>query len=83
MQNSVIAVGVYGSIKQPNSQTFTEKHDVFRKAHQALTKEIPSSRAALEAEFRKMLGASGGSPDPAPRRAASRVRQTRRAVSRS
>jgi hypothetical protein len=56
MWNSAIRVSVYGSIKQPNPQTLQERHDVFTKAHQALTKEIPSARAALETEFRKMLG---------------------------
>jgi hypothetical protein len=59
MWENVHSVGVYGSISRPTAQTLQESHAAFTKGHEALTKEIPSARAALESEFRRMLGAEG------------------------
>ena len=61
MWNNAINVGVFGAIggDVPTAETVKERREAFRVAGEALRKEIPSARAALEVEFRKLLGADG------------------------
>jgi len=58
MWNNAISVGVYGAGggTYATPETTKERSDAFRKATEALTKEIPAARAILEDEFRKLLG---------------------------
>jgi hypothetical protein len=56
MWHHAISVVLYGSISNPNPQTLTERQQAFRDAYEALRNEIPAARAALENEFRKLLG---------------------------
>jgi len=58
MWNNAIHVGVYGEVggTYATPETARERREAFRKATEALQKEIPAARTALEDEFRKLLG---------------------------
>jgi hypothetical protein len=56
--DNAIHVGVYGEVggTYATPETARERREAFRKATEALQKEIPAARTALEDEFRKLLG---------------------------
>jgi hypothetical protein len=56
MWQNAISVGVYGAVRQPLPQTVREQNAAVMKALEALKTELPSASAALENEFRKILG---------------------------
>jgi hypothetical protein len=69
MWDNAIGVGVYGELggTYATPDTAKERREVFRKATEALRTEIPAARAALEEEFRKLLGVEdSGSENSSP-----------------
>ena len=58
VRSPVIRFGVYLRIEHPTDKTLDAKMDAWIKAAEAFEKDIPQARRALEAEFRRILGAS-------------------------
>jgi hypothetical protein len=59
---TVYSAGIFGRVKNPSDRTAEQSNDAFEKAYKDFETEIPAARAALEDEFRKMLGADATSP---------------------
>lgn len=60
LRTPTINLGVYLRIEHPTEKTLQEQSEVWDKAWQAVSGDIPELRRAIEAEFRKLLGASAG-----------------------
>ena len=56
LRRAVVSAGSYSSIKYPTERTSRQIQDAFTKAYEAFDTDIPAARAALESEFRVMLG---------------------------
>jgi len=56
IRGKVMIAGVFGRIQYPNEHTIQQSADAFTKAYHTFEKEIPDALAALENEFRSMLG---------------------------
>ena len=59
LRTPAIQLGVYLRIERPTEKTLIEQGEVWDKAWQAVDGDIPRLRFAIEAEFRKLLGAGG------------------------
>ena len=57
LRTPAINLGVYLQIEHPTEKTLQEQSEVWDKAWQMVDGEIPKLRLAIEAEFRKILGA--------------------------
>ena len=57
LRTPVIQLGVYLEIEHPNEQTRKETAEVWTKAWESVEKDSPKLRAAIEGEFRELLGA--------------------------
>ena len=52
-----IQLGVYLQINHPTEKTLQEQQEVWSKAWATVSSDIPKLRSAIEAEFRRLLGA--------------------------
>jgi len=55
-----IMFGTYLSIEHPTDKTVEEKRKAWMDAWDSVKNEVPAMRAAIEDEFRKLLGAVSG-----------------------
>ena len=58
LRTPTINLGVYLQIKNPTEKTLREQGEVWDKAWLTVDQDIPKLRLAIEAEFRKILGAA-------------------------
>lgn len=58
LRSPTVAFGVYLEFEQPDPPTVLEKFSAWTAAWDSVQKDIPKLRNALEAEFRKLLGAT-------------------------
>jgi hypothetical protein len=58
LRTPTIRLGVYLKIDYPNAQTTEKMFEVWTQAWDSAQKDVPQLRRALEAEFRKLLGAT-------------------------
>jgi hypothetical protein len=58
LRTPAINLGVYLRIENPTDKTLKEQSEVWDKAWQKVDGDIPKLRSAIEAEFRKLLGAT-------------------------
>jgi hypothetical protein len=58
LRSPTIAFGVYLRIEHPNESAQDEKFKVWIAAWDSVQNDIPKLRSGLEAEFRKLLGAT-------------------------
>jgi hypothetical protein len=58
MRFEVIKVGTFLRIEHPNEHMVQEQAKVWARAGEYMQKEAPAAKAALEMEFRRLLGAS-------------------------
>ncbi len=58
LRSPTVAFGVYLNFEYPNERTTDEKFKAWSAAWDSVQKDIPQLRSALEAEFRKLLGAT-------------------------
>ena len=57
LRTPTIHLGVYLGIEHPTEKTLKEREEAWANAWDSVEKDIPKLRAAIEAEFRELLGA--------------------------